>query len=292
MRTALAALVLLLVVFGVVAGASYLAGYFRLEFDTADNAPSAPPPSEAPSPTEDEPVADAPPEPPAASPAPQIETADLAPAEPAAPPEPVAAPTWPSPAPVAASDSASEPEGATDPATVASAPRLVGGAGITPGPISQEELPREAVPAKPPKPPEPARWRTFRHVMVLEAGLIDLGRRSVELAGAEPAPRDRDCRLSEGAPSLPCSQLALQAMRQRIRALGIQCEISVDETADPVVAPCRLGRTDLALWLIAQGWATARDGAPDGYGTAEKQARCARLGMWLETEPPGDCPAR
>lgn len=300
MRTALAALVLLLVVLGAVVGASYLAGYFRLEFDTADrDAPAAPQTDDGPA-VASEPAADLPPEEPIAPPPPpRIETGTIEAAEPVSQPDSVATSepasaeaVEPSAEPTVGDSTATEPESETDPSTVASAPRLVGGAGITPAPVSHEELPREAVPAKPPKPPEPPRWRTFRHVMVLEAGLIDLGKRSVELAGAEPAPRDRDCRLSEGASSLPCAQLALQAMRQRIRALGVQCEISADETADPVVAPCRLGRTDLALWLIAQGWATAREGAPAGYGAAEKQARCAQLGMWLETEPPGDCPAR
>ncbi|MBN8999014.1 MAG: hypothetical protein J0H54_06355 [Rhizobiales bacterium] len=282
----MAALVLLLVAFIAVAGASYLAGYVRVEYgDAPKSAASAPdemaaepvaeaPPAVAampPPPAPAEPAVIAPPavadtpEPAAdrsvrvvgpailpPDPAPQKDIARLQPF--AAPPEPA-----PEPAPAPEAEETEAADAAGPPAIVAAAPRLVVAPGITPAPVSREELPREPVP---PRAPDPPRWQPYRHVMVLEAGLLDLGKRSVELAGVVPAPRDRNCRAGAETAERPCALLALQAMRQRIRGLGVECRIAADAVEDP------------------------------DYAEAEKEARCGARGMWRDAETPGDCPSR
>ncbi|MCX5513388.1 thermonuclease family protein [Kaistia algarum] len=254
-----------------VIGASYILGYVRVEFGDA-----APPRTVAAPVTSEEsaPVADGPDAPPMAEPEP-------------APPIRIVTPSPPPPPP-----SPPDPEPATDPEPVASAPRIVGGAGITPGPVSREDLPREATPPPEPPAPELPRWTAFRRVTVVEAGRLDLGKRSVTLAGLVSADPDRRCRVAVGAAEQPCAFLALQAMRQRIRGLGVECLLSKDGGADSPTIPCRIGKTDLSLWLVGQGWAEPDVDAPASYQQAEKAARCARKGLWLEATPPSDCPGR
>ncbi|MCX5518019.1 hypothetical protein OSH10_06190 [Kaistia defluvii] len=172
---------------------------------------------------------------------------------------------------------------------VARATRNVTAPGMTPAPSGSGPLEREALPKKAPTPP---RWKAYAPVVVEEAGLLDIGPRKVRLAGINTPAADRLCSppASDGTEArVACSHLALVALRRRIRAFGVECRISANETADPVVAPCRIGPTDLALWLVEQGWAQAAKQAPEGYVAAEKEARCARRGVWREVETPPDC---
>ena len=126
-----------------------------------------------------------------------------------------------------------------------------------------------------------------------EAGLLDLGDLTVRLAGLVPLSGDRQCHPVEAgdpAAEVACARLALTALRRRVRALGVECRVSADDPADPIVAPCRIGTTDLGLWLIEQGWAEAAAKAPEGYKQAETEARCLRLGIWQQDPVPADCP--
>jgi len=172
--------------------------------------------------------------------------------------------------------SAAEP-----PELVAPASRNVTPPGMTPAPYVDGPMERLAMP---PPPPPPARWRRFPRVLVVEPGLLELGDRKVRLAGIEAPPVDRICGKRR------CGRMALAAMRGRIRTLGIECFMKGDETDDPVVAPCRIGRQDLALWLVRQGWAEPTAAAPEEYRTANAEARCARRGLFAEMARPETCP--
>ncbi|MCX5497821.1 thermonuclease family protein [Kaistia dalseonensis] len=179
----------------------------------------------------------------------------------------------------------------TDATPVGGTPRVITGAGITPGPVSSSPLPREAAPPKPPKPAEPARWLTFPRVTVTETGLLDTGKRKIRLAWIAPPDPGATCRvLPDQAATQPCARLALADFRKRVRALGVECELSPDDAADPAIVPCRIGATDLAVWLLDQGWVTPTADAPDNYRQAETGARCARKGLWQDSEPPSSCP--
>lgn len=209
---------------------------------------------------------------------------------PATPPRRVDAPA-PTAPPADAPAPAVEAQTQTQPQTQAQAPapRNVTAPGMTPAPALTGPLEREARPKKPPAPP---RWKAFSPVVVREAGLLDIGQRHVRLAGIRVPGDDRLCRpteTGEAAGEVACSRLALVALRRRVRALGVECRVSANDTADPLVAPCRIGSTDLGQWLIEQGWAEAAAKAPDGYKTAETEARCFRRGIWQAGPPPTGC---
>ncbi|WEK51777.1 MAG: thermonuclease family protein [Candidatus Kaistia colombiensis] len=194
-------------------------------------------------------------------------------------------------APAGAAPAAEAPAPAPAPAveTPIWAPRNVTAPGMTPAPSVTGPLEREAVPKKPLAPP---RWKAFSPVVVREAGLLDIGARHVRLAGIAVPDDARLCHpaeTAEAADEIACAKLALVALRRRVRALGVECRVSANDTADPIVAPCRIGATDLGHWLIEQGWATAAAKAPDGYKAAETEARCFRRGIWQAGPPPADC---
>ncbi|BCP51681.1 hypothetical protein K32_02980 [Kaistia sp. 32K] len=191
---------------------------------------------------------------------------------------------------------ATQPAATDDPASADSEPawinpahRNVTAPGMTPAPAGNGPLEREATTKRP---AGPARWKTFSPVTVREAGLLDLGPRNVRLAGIVPPDPDRLCHpAATGDPEIdvPCARLAMVALRSRIRAFGVECRVSANDPADPAVAPCRIGKTDLSLWMIEQGWAKAAARAPKPYAAAEKEARCGRRGIWQAGDPPADC---
>jgi endonuclease YncB( thermonuclease family) len=167
--------------------------------------------------------------------------------------------------------------------------RNVTAPGMTPAQVPSGELEREAMPKRPPAPP---RWKVFSPVTVREADLLGAGGRSIRLAGIVPPAAGRQCRrpATEGAAvEMPCARMAVVALRNRIRSFGVECQVAANDAADPAVAPCRIGKTDLSLWMIEQGWAEAAPRAPEGYGAAEKEARCARRGIWQAGDTPADC---
>lgn len=291
MRTLLAAILLIVVITMAAVAASWLTGYVRIEFGDEPPRISAEHPAVI-EPPASEPVADGPQEeatePEVAAPVPAQERPPVRIVTPAGTPEeaaPSAPPAHGNAPPAEAPEMAAAPAPPPEPAQPVASPRVVGGPGITPGPFAAAEpLPREAVPAG----PEPADWTTYRRVTIVGAGEIDLGKRRIVLAGLAPLPADRQCRVTKGAAEHPCATLALQALRQRVRGLGVQCRSGADSAS----ADCRIGATDLSLWLIEQGWAEAASDAPEAYRAAESEARCAAKGLWRTAAPPADCPAR
>lgn len=291
MRTLLAAILLIVIVTMAAVAASWLTGYVRIEFGDEPPRISAEHPAVI-EPPASEPVADGPldeaKEPEVAAPVSAEDRPPVRIVTPAGTPEEAAAPAQPAPGnapPAETPEMAAAPAPPPKPDQPAAAPRVVGGPGITPGPFAAAEpLPREATPAG----PEPADWTTYRRVTVVGAGEIDLGKRRIVLAGIAPLPPDRQCRVTKGAAERPCAALALLALRQRVRGLGLQCR----SAPDAIAADCRIGATDLSLWLIEQGWAEAAADAPEAYRAAESEARCAEKGLWRTAAPPADCPAR
>ncbi len=66
----------------------------------------------------------------------------------------------------------------------------------------------------------------------------------------------------------------------------MHCEEKGTNADGSISAVCWVGRThrsdgeDLAAWLLTQGWAVARPGAPFEYMTLEAIARANHRGVW------------
>jgi hypothetical protein len=183
------------------------------------------------------------------------------------------------PAPVAAQEPAPE--------VVAPAGRDVTPPGITPGPSGEGPLVREAVP---PPPPEPPRWRRFFLPQTMDASTFKIEGRTIRIAGVAVPTRDEICG-KPGGGNWPCGRTALHSLRMFLRGRAIECFYPYADTAVEITAPCRVGETDLGLWLIEQGWAKPGQYATDEYKAAANEARCKGRGLWRGSEPEATCPA-
>lgn len=166
------------------------------------------------------------------------------------------------------------------PEIVAPASRDVTPPGVTPGPAGDGPLLREPTP---PPPPEPPRWRKFFLPETSDASTLHVDDRTIRISGVTPPPADAICQRMDGS-EWPCGRAALYAFRMFIGGRAVECYFPRVEDAVDITAPCRIGRTDLGLWLAQQGWVMPDDLATDDYRKASEEARCAQRGLWRWTE--------
>src|SRR5690606_31300187 len=159
--------------------------------------------------------------------------------------------------------------------------------GVTPGPRGDGPLTREPVP---PRPPDPPRWRRFFLPRTIDAATFIVGERHIRVSGVAAPAADAECQGSEGA-VWPCGRTALHALRMFLRGRAIECFFPPADAVADVIAPCRAGKTDLGLWLLAQGWAKPGAYATDAYRAAAETARCAGRGLWRGLAADASCPA-
>ena len=157
--------------------------------------------------------------------------------------------------------------------------------GMTPGPVGDGPLIREKVP---PPPADPARWRRFFLAVAVDAGTFNLGKRPAKLAGLTAPAAAETCKLVSGE-AWNCGTAAVWALRRFLRGRAVDCYFATRDP-DPLTVPCRVGASDIGLWLLGQGWAKPADGASDDYRKAAEAAHCAGLGLWRDDKAAGSCP--
>lgn len=160
--------------------------------------------------------------------------------------------------------------------------------GFTPAPITSGPLIREPLP---PPPPEKPRWHRYFLPVTTDAATFVVSGRTIRLAGVDALPRGGVCKLGDGD-NWPCGTSALFALRRFLAGRAIECYFLRSDKSDPLVAPCRIGKLDIGLWLLTQGWVKPEPSASDDYRKAADAAHCAGLGLWRAAgDNPQPCPS-
>lgn len=157
---------------------------------------------------------------------------------------------------------------------------------VAPPPLDPAELQRteprhplsDLALALPPKPVPPDKWKgtlLHRPVAIASARFEAMGR-TVALAGIDVVESDETCSW-EGI-AWPCGIRARTAFRTWLRGRSLSCAMPPESDRHLVVASCRLGKQDVGLWLVANGWARAAAGGP--YEAEGRAARDKRLGIF------------
>lgn len=158
-----------------------------------------------------------------------------------------------------------------------------GKAGLPSGPEEFERVsPRaplgEIGLALPPKPVMPDDWKgtiLYRPVAPA-AGVVEAMGHTVAIAGVDAVAADETC-LFEGK-EWACGIRARTAFRLWLRGRAVTCAVPPEADPKTITAACRLGKQDVAQWLVSNGWARAAEGGP--YGDAEEKARAAKKGIF------------
>ncbi|WP_067339526.1 thermonuclease family protein [Stappia indica] len=188
---------------------------------------------------------------------PQIAAPAPAPAEPAPPPALVQLPDAPNPSSIRN----------VTPSDILPPPRVSG--------------PLKRVAAQLPKLPEreiPTQI-TFHQPLVIDAGSFRTKQLTIRLAGIDAPQLEETCPSRLGG-TWPCGMRARTALRGLVRRHAITCDGMQDTPAGVVLAQCRKQGTDLAAWMVAQGWARPGEGAGEDLLASAEAAREARRGIW------------
>lgn len=162
-----------------------------------------------------------------------------------------------------------------------------------------QRLPSSVEPP-PPLPPKPVRY----HLVVVEdATTIDASGTVLTIGNVTGPATFTAC--EDGSPvQWSCELRARTALRQLVRARAIECQALDEEVARQLSAPqatedaegrhgpkgpfpanCSVGGTDIASWLVSQGWARPAEGAPDRLKVLSWIAQEQKRGLWRPPPP-------
>ncbi|MEJ0096891.1 MAG: hypothetical protein WDM84_01545 [Bauldia sp.] len=158
---------------------------------------------------------------------------------------------------------------------------------MAPLPAGNGPLIREPVP---PKPPEPARWHRYFLPATTDAATFSIKDLTIRIAGVTRPQRAIPAQRWEAGIGR-AGRTALFALRRFLHGRAVECFFPYAEGVTSVIAPCRVGETDLGLWLLTAGWARPGKLATDAYMAAANAAECDRLGLWQGEAPPASCPS-
>lgn len=154
--------------------------------------------------------------------------------------------------------------------------QVIPGAAVhAPGP--GETLERLPTPVVAPPPPRPV---NLGIVVVEEATRLRTRRGMVTLAGTQGVAPEALCRLEDGR-TPTCEVLARTAVRRYVGRRSVSCTLTLrEDTRDDHRTSCLVAGSDLALWVVEQGWAFADASAPSDLRDAEALARREQRGLW------------
>jgi endonuclease YncB( thermonuclease family) len=94
--------------------------------------------------------------------------------------------------------------------------------------------------------------------IVQNAGTLVAEGRTITLTGVLPVEANRLCFSSDGN-QWPCGKKARTEFRALVRGRAISCLLP-DQQKTAVETECRIGKENLAEWLVEHGWAEAKPG--------------------------------
>ncbi|MEK1889030.1 MAG: thermonuclease family protein [Phyllobacterium sp.] len=145
--------------------------------------------------------------------------------------------------------------------------------------------PEAPTPLPPPPPPVPvddtAKPTLLYRPIAIAAGSLEVSGYRIALDGIEQVNPVETC-TTDGV-TWPCGMAARTAFRNWLRQRAVECDVPGQPTEAVIATQCRLGGTDLAQWLVENGWARAKDGSP--RVETMKKAEEAKLGIFGSPPP-------
>ncbi len=127
----------------------------------------------------------------------------------------------------------------------------------------------------------------FYRPVALAAGRLAVGNRTIELNGIDIVEPDASCSDVNGD-VWQCGMQARTAFRSWLRGRAVSCNMDgVEQNQELMRTSCTLAGTDVARWLVENGWARATFGGQ--YADSQTQAEKMLLGVFGR-KPVADMP--
>lgn len=122
----------------------------------------------------------------------------------------------------------------------------------------------QATPPAPPPAPvavdNTAKPALLYRPVATSAGSIEVSGYKISLKGIKAPGVEETCN-ADGV-DWPCGMAARTALRNWLRSRAIECNVPGQPSDELIATECKLGSTDIAGWLVSNGWARAQDGTP------------------------------
>src|SRR6476646_1202685 len=125
--------------------------------------------------------------------------------------------------------------------------------------------------------PPPA--KLYYKVQVIDAGTLQSGATIITLDGIVARDAKAKCKDARGN-DWGCGSAARVALSKLIRSRAVSCTLPKEGKQKAVAAHCSVAGTDLATWVVRQGWANPKDSQEQELAEAETAARKDKIGMW------------
>ncbi len=142
---------------------------------------------------------------------------------------------------------------------------------------------REKLEEAPPKTKPVRATKLYYKVVVRDGGTLEAGGNVITLAGIAARGAEDSCE-DELGKAWNCGAAARTAMTRLIRGRAVTCTLPPGGEAKAFAAACSVGDTDLAEWMVSQGWAEPSEPAGLAMKGAANAARAQRLGIWRAAE--------
>ena len=128
-------------------------------------------------------------------------------------------------------------------------------------------------------PPAHAQNKTIAgRATVVDGETLEIRGTRVRLYGIAQSADDHVCERTDDE-RWKCGPRALNALEEFLEESIVSCTLRDKDDQGRALGTCLAGGTDIALWLIRGGLATALP-ASSRYVKAQDEARAARRGMW------------
>lgn len=115
---------------------------------------------------------------------------------------------------------------------------------------------------------------------VVDGDTIEIHGKRIRLSGIDAPERGRECTDASGA-IVRVYQTTSIALDRFIAGRSVRCARDGNDGYGRVVARCRVGGTDIASWMVANGHAWDWPKYSKGrYAPEESRARAAKAGLW------------
>jgi endonuclease YncB( thermonuclease family) len=126
----------------------------------------------------------------------------------------------------------------------------------------------------------------------LSGDTLRIGTTTIRLAGIEAPEAEQRC--GQGGKQWKCGAAAQQALSRAVSGQRLRCSPEGADSAGLTLASCTAGDTDINSELVRKGHVFAEQSLFARYASQEREARSAKLGLWVggEAERPSDYRAK
>jgi endonuclease YncB( thermonuclease family) len=129
----------------------------------------------------------------------------------------------------------------------------------------------------------PPKAKLYYRVTVRDGGTLSSGGVVIRIGGIAARDAEATCKDANGK-TWACGAAAKSALTHLIRTRAVTCELPKSGEQKDFAARCSVAGTDLATWMVRQGWAEPKEPNEPALAEAAQAAKQEHVGLWRGPE--------